>query len=78
MKSRKNYRNRNRNRNRKYNSHTRKRKGGTITSSFGIKGMNIFSKTSGNKIYNNKTGKWDNQNCYNVLGVKFCTKPKSS
>lgn len=74
MKSRKRH---NRNK-KKYKSMTRKRIGGTITSSFGIKGINIFSKTSGNKVYNSKTGKWENQNCYNVLGFKYCTKPKSS
>jgi hypothetical protein len=63
---------------RKSKTMKRKIKGGTITSGFGIKGINIFSKTSGNKIYNPKTGKWDNQNCYNVLGFKYCTKTKSS
>lgn len=50
------------------------KKAGTITSGFGLGGLN-FSKTTGNKMYDWKSGQWLNQTCYNILGFKYCNNP---
>lgn len=51
------------------------KKAGTLTSGYGMGGLN-FSKTTGNKMYDWKTGTWLNQTCYNVLGFKYCNNPQ--
>ena len=53
----------------------RKQKGGFLQNmGFSLGGFG-FSKQTGAKMYDPKTGKWLNQDCYNIMGIKFCTKP---
>lgn len=48
------------------------KKGGLISNtSFGL-GNFGYSKTTGARIYNPKTGQWDYQDCYAVGPVKWC------
>lgn len=56
----------------KFRSKTR---GGTMNMSLGLSKTNLFSKQTGNKYYDWKTGKWLNQDCYKVLGFPYCTIP---
>lgn len=43
-----------------------KGKGGNSTMSFGLGGVPLFSKYSGDKMYNWKTGNWDDRKCYGI------------
>ena len=40
----------------------------------GFNGIGI-NKESGHKVYDWKSGKWLNQDCYNFMGFKHCTQP---
>jgi hypothetical protein len=78
-KSKKNKKNKKNRKSSKINNKTKKTRfksrGGM---GFGIGNLNIFSKSNqSNKYYDWKSGKWLNQDCYNVLGMPFCTTPHS-
>ena len=53
-------------------------KGGLATTSFGWKGMNIFSSTYGKKYYDTSQTppRWRNQTCRKIFGFEYCTLDK--
>lgn len=51
-------------------------KGGLFNMSFGLNGKNLVGKTYGKKIWNHNEGKWDYQNCSDILGLKYCETAK--
>ena len=51
-------------------------KGGLFNMSFGLNGKNLIGKTYGKKIWNHNEGKWDNQICSDILGLKYCETAK--
>ena len=52
-----------------------KKTGGFTTNvGFGINGLGL-NKQSGHKVYDWKSGKWLNQDCYEFMGIKHCTQP---
>lgn len=51
------------------------KKGGFMSNvGVGFNGIGI-NKESGHKVYDWKSGKWLNQDCYNFMGFKHCTQP---
>ena len=46
-------------------------KGGLFNMSFGLNGKNLVGKTYGKKIWNHNEGKWENQICSDILGLKY-------
>lgn len=57
------------------NKKFRRQKGGLIQNMGWSLGGIGFNKQTGAKRYEPTTGKWLNQDCYDVMGFKFCTKP---
>ena len=51
-------------------------KGGLFNMSFGLNGKNLIGKTYGKKIWNHNEGKWDDQICSDILGLKYCETAK--
>ena len=51
-------------------------KGGLFNMSFGLNGKNLVGKTYGKKIWNHDEGKWENQICSDILGLKYCETAK--
>jgi len=57
------------------NKKYRRQKGGFIQNTGYSLGGIGFNKQTGAKMYDPSTGKWLNQDCYNIMGFKYCTKP---